>query len=153
MRSKINFFLSPNSTICLTIIIAVLVSSGVAGCKSYTSNVQKTQARADEASVIAALRTVNLAQQSHAITNGGSYATFLQLAEHGLLDSRFASDTPEIHGYVMTMTVAEKTFSCNADPTLAGDLQGRHFYLDSTSPLIRVNATQPASAKDEVVKF
>jgi hypothetical protein len=150
MRRRINL-LSPGSTICLTIV--AMLASGAAGCKTYTSNVQKTQTRADEASVIAALRTVNLAQQSHAITNGGNYATFLQLAEIGLLDSRFASDAPEVHGYVMTMTVGDKTFSCNADPTLSGDLKGRHFYLDSTSPLIRVNATQPASARDEVVKF
>ena len=151
MRRRIDL-LSPGNTISLTI-IAILLASGSLGCKTYTSNVQKTQARADEASVIAALRTINLAQQSHAITNGGNYATFLQLAENGLLDSRFASEAPEVHGYVMTMTVGDKTFSCNADPTLSGDLKGRHFYLDSTSPLIRVNATQPASAKDEVVKF
>ncbi len=151
MKRRINLF-SPNSKICLAVIV-VLVALGSAGCKTYTTNVQKTQARADEASVISALRTVNLAQQAHALTNGGNYAPFVQLAENGYLDSRFATETPEVHGYVMTMTVGDKTFSCNADPTLAGDLKGRHFYLDSTSSLIRVNATQPATAKDEVVKF
>ena len=151
MRRRINL-LSPKSTFCLTF-IAVLVASVNLGCKSYTTNVQKTQARADESSVVASLRTVNLAQQAHALTNGGDYAGFVQLAENGYLDSRFASDAPELHGYVMTMTVGDKTFSCNADPTMAGDLKGRHFYLDSTSSLIRVNANQPASAKDEVAKF
>jgi hypothetical protein len=133
--------------------IAALLALGSVGCKTYTSNVQKTQARADEASVVSALRTVNLAQQAHALTNGGNYGTFVQLAENGYLDSRFGSDTPELHGYVLTMTIGDKTFNCNADPTLSGDLKGRHFYLDSTSPLIRVNATQPATAKDEVAKF
>ena len=151
MRRRINL-LSPNSTFCLTL-IALLLASGSLGCKTYTTNVQKTQARADEASVVSALRTVNLAQQAHALTNGGNYAGFVQLAENGYLDSRFASDAPEVHGYVMTMAVGDKTFSCNADPTLSGDLKGRHFYVDSTSSLIRVNTTQPASAKDEVVKF
>ena len=151
MRRRINL-ISPTSKICL-IVIAALLALESAGCKTYTSNVQKTQARADEASVVSSLRTINLAQQGHALTNGGNYATFVQLAENGYLDSRFATETPELHGYVMTMTVGDKTFSCNADPTLSGDLKGRHFYLDSTSSLIRVNATQPATAKDEVVKF
>lgn len=151
MRCRINL-LSPKSTFCLTFIVVILASASV-GCKSYTTNVQKTQARADEASVVSSLRTVNLAQQAHALTNGGDYAGFIQLAENGYLDSRFASDAPELHGYVMTMTLGDKTFSCNADPTLSGDLKGKHFYLDSTSSLIRVNANQPASAKDEVVKF
>jgi hypothetical protein len=151
MRRRINLF-PPNSTIGLTV-IAVLMVSGSVGCKSYTSNLQKSEVRADEASVTATLRTIAQAQQAHALTNGGNYATFLQLAENGYLDSRFASDAPEVHGYVMTMTVGDKTFSCNADPTLSGDLKGRHFYVDSTSSLIRVNATQPASAKDQVVKF
>lgn len=151
MRRRINL-LSPKSTFCLTFITAILASGSV-GCKSYTTNVQKTQARADEASVVSSLRTVNLAQQAHALTNGGDYAGFVQLAENGYLDSRFASDAPELHGYVMTMTVGDKTFSCNADPTLSGDLKGKHFYLDSTSSLIRVNANQQASAKDEVAKF
>jgi hypothetical protein len=151
MRRRINLN-SPNITIYL-MVIALLLVSGSVGCKPYTSNLQKSRARADEASIISALRTVALAQRGHALTNEGNYATFSQLSEGGFLDSRFSSDTPEVNGYVMTMTVGDKTFSCNADPKLSDDLKGRHFYVDSTSPLIRVNATQPASARDEVLKF
>jgi hypothetical protein len=150
MRRRINLY-PPNITICLTV-IAVLLASGSAGCKSYTTGLQKSQTHAEEASVLSALRTVALAQQGHAVTNGGNYATFLQLSEGGYLDARFNSDAPEVHGYVLTMTLGDKTFSCNADPT-PSDPKGRHFYVDSTSPLIRVNANQPASAKDEVLKF
>ncbi len=141
-----------SSTIFLTI-IAGLLCAGSLACKPYTKELQKSQARGDEASVISALRTVALAQQGHSVTNGGNYAGFLQLAEGGYLDSRFSSEAPEVHGYVLTMTLGDKTFSCNADPTSAGDLKGRHFYVDSSSPLIRVNANQPASINDEVLKF
>jgi hypothetical protein len=121
-------------------------------CKPYTSELQKSQVRGDEASVLAALRTIALAQQGHAVTNGGNYAGFVQLAEGGYLDARFSSDAPEVHGYLFTMTLGDKTFSCNADPA-SGDVKGRHFYLDSSSPLIRVNANRPASVNDEVLKF
>jgi hypothetical protein len=123
------------------------------GCQSHTTQIQKTQARADEASVVAALRTVGLAQQGYAVTNEGNFGTFLQLTEGGYLDARFASEHPELHGYVLNMTVEDKTFKCNADPNASGDLKGRHFYLDSTSTLVRVNPTHPASASDEIVKF
>ncbi len=139
-------------TILLSIIAALLCLGSLA-CKPYTSELQKSQVRGDEASVLAALRTIALAQQGHAVTNGGNYAGFVQLAEGGYLDARFSSDAPEVHGYLFTMTLGDKTFSCNADPMSSDDLKGRHFYVDSSSPLIRVNATQPASAKDEVVKF
>ena len=151
MRRRINLLLSPNSTFCLAL-IAVLLVSGNVGCKSYTTGLQKSQARADEASVIAALRNVALAQHAHALTNQGNYATFSRLTEGGYLDSRFSSEAPEVHGYVLSMTVGDKTFTCNADP-MSVDLKGRHFYVDSTATLIRVNATQPASAGDEVLKF
>src|SRR5687768_5521240 len=135
MRPRINLD-PPNKTICL-IVVAVLLACGNIGCKSYTTGLQKSQANAEEASVVSALRTVGLAQQGHAVTNGGNYATFLQLSEGGYLDSRFASDAPELYGYVLTMTLGDKSFSCNADPNPSGDLKGRHFYVDSTSPLIR----------------
>ncbi|MEK6279544.1 MAG: hypothetical protein AABN95_04250 [Acidobacteriota bacterium] len=145
-------FATPNRTACLAVIIILLTLSSLA-CKSHTTTLQKTQARGDEASVIAALRTIVVAQQGHGVTNEGNYGTFPQLAAGGYLDERFASDAPEVRGYVLTMSLGDKTFSCNADPTLSGDLKGRHFYVDSTSPLIRVNAKEPATSGDEVLKF
>lgn len=151
MRRKPHRYL-PNSTIFRIVIAAFLCSAGLS-CKPYTSQLQKNQARGNEASVIAALRTITLAQQGHAVANGGDYAGFVQLAEGGYLDARFSSDAPEVHGYVLTMTLGDKTFSCNADPMSSGDLKGRHFYVDSSSPLIRVNVNQPASLNDEVLKF
>ena len=133
--------------------LATLFLTVAFACQSHTTQLVKSEARADEASVVAALRTVALAQQSYAATNEGNFGTFEQLTEGSYLDARFASGNPELHGYVLNMTVEDKTFKCNADPTASGDKKGRHFYLDSTSTLVRVNPTQPASASDEIVKF
>lgn len=131
--------------------VVFALSIGNFSCQSYTTGLKKTETHAGEASAIGAMRTVALAQQAHAVTNGGSHATFLQLVEGGYLDSRFNAETPELQGYVLTMNVGEKTFSCNADPV--GDQKGRHFYVDSSSALIRVNETQSASAKDDMLKL
>ena len=142
-----------NSTASLVLPWMLLLAAVAFGCQSKTTQLQKSQTGADEASVVAALRTVALAQQGYSVTNEGNFGTFLQLTEGGYLDARFASENPELHGYVLNMTVEDKTFKCNADPNASGDLKGRHFYLDSNSTLVRVNPTQPASAKDEIVKF
>ena len=131
-----------------TVLVVILVS---VCCQSYTTSLQKTETSADETSVIAAIRSVAMAQQSHAAANEGSFATFPQLVEGGYLDSRFKAEAPEVQGFVLTMKVGEKSYSCNADPV--GEQTGRHFYVDSTSPLIRVNATQSASAKDGLLKL
>ena len=132
-------------------IVFVLWAISGLGCQSYSTGVQKTETRTDETAVISALRTVALAQQAHAITGGGGYGTFHQLVEGGFLDSRFNSESPQIQGHVFTMKIGDKTFGCNADPT--ADNKGRHFYVDSSSQLIRVNETQPASASDDLLKL
>lgn len=153
MKQEIRLLFTTNTARLIWITLLLSLFGGVLGCKAHTTGLQESQARGDEAAVIAAMRTVAMAQQVYSITNEGGYATFEQLTEGGFLDERFASENPELHGYVMTMTVGDKTFKCNADPTDSGELKGRHFYLDSTSKLVRVNPTQPASEKDEIVKF
>jgi hypothetical protein len=135
------------SALTLLIGVAFLLS-----CQSYSTGLQQSVARADETSAIAALKTISTAQQTYAITNGGSYGTFQQLYEGGFLDERFNSTTPEIEDYVLTMEVSANSYRLNADPVRSGEQAGRHLYLDSTSPLIRVNPTQPATAKDPLMQ-
>ena len=50
------------------------------------------------------------------------------------------------------MEVSANTYHINADPARSGEAAGRHLYMDSTSPLIRVNATQPATARDPLLQ-
>ena len=127
-------------TFCLQTCIASL------SCQSYTTGLQQSVTKTDETAAIAALHTIATAQQTYAVTSGGSYGTFQQLREGGYLDSRFSSTTPEVKGYILTMAVNGNSFSCNADPAPPGS--GRHFYTDATSPVIHVNPSQPATAQD-----
>ena len=135
------------SIVCLLVVFALLLS-----CQTYTTGLQQSVARADETSAIAAIKTISTAQQTYAISNGGGYGTFQQLCEGGYLDERFNSTTPQIKDYVLSMDTSANFYRLNADPARSGDQAGRHLYMDSSSPLIRVNPTQPASAKDPLMQ-
>ena len=138
--------------------VLFLICSVVFGCKQYSTGLKQSSSRADETSAIATLRTVAQAQATYSISNAGNYGTFEQLAENGVLDPRFNHDTPEFHGYVFTMNVTSSSgpelgsYSCNADPAATSPHGGRHFYIDSDSRDIRVNATQPATSNDEILR-
>ena len=134
-------------TVILTLAVASLLS-----CHSYSTGLQQSVARADEASAVAAMKTISTAQQAYAISNSGSYGTFQQLCAAGQLDERFNSTKPEIKDYALSMEVGDNSYTLNADPTGTGETAGRHLYMDSSSPLIRVNATQPATAKDPLLQ-
>ena len=141
-----------------TLTLAFLLCTVFCGCQTYTSGLVKTGARADEAVVLSNLRSIIQAENAYNVSNG-SYGTFEQLTSGGFLDARFKADRPSLNQYSYTMTVTEKSadagtasFSCNADPERTGDRTGRHFYIDSTSNDIHVNATQTASATDEILK-
>jgi hypothetical protein len=134
---------------------AVLICLTLVACQNVSTPLEKTVARADEAVAIGALHTVATTQQTYSISNGGNFGTFQQLAGTGYLDSRFNAEQPVLKDYVLTMEVGSGAdgpyFRCHADPAGAGP-QGRHFYIDSTSNFIRVNATQSASASDPITQ-
>jgi hypothetical protein len=139
-------------------ILIVLFCITFVSCQKYTSGLVQTAGRADEAVVITNLRSIMTAESAYNLANG-SYGTFEQLTSGGFLDARFKADRPSLSQYSYTMTVTEKSadagtasYRCNADPERTGDREGRHFYTDSTSNDIHVNATQPASATDEIIK-
>ena len=140
-------------------LLAVLFLCAVAfGCKQYSTGLQQGSSRADETSAIATLRTIAQAQQTYNVSNAGAYATFEQLVEGGFLNSRFSHSNPQFHGYVFTMKVSSSSgpepgsYTCNADPALSSPQGGRHFYIDSNSYDIRVNATKAATSKDEILR-
>ncbi len=137
----------------LLIIAGVLFAgSMVLSCQSYSTGLQQSVARADETSAMVALKTIYGAQQAFALSNGGAYGTFQQLCAGGYLDERFNSSSPQIKDYVLSMEVSANSYRLNADPSRAGEQAGRHLYIDSTSPLIRVNPTQPATASDPLMQ-
>ncbi len=144
-------------TLLASFLLAV-VSINMISCQQYSAGLQKGSNRAEETSAIGSLRTIAQAQTTFSISNAGNYGTFEQLTEGGFLDSRFHHSSPALHGYVFNMQVnpategSQGSYSCNADPAPTSNLGGRHFYIDSISQEIRVNATQPATDKDEPLK-
>jgi Tfp pilus assembly protein PilE len=138
--------------LALTAFVSVVALS----CQSYSTGLQQSLSRADEAAATAALRTIAMAQQAYSATNNGNYGSFQQLAADGSLDARFNSEKPVLPGYVLTMETgsgaAGPFYKCHADPTKTGQQAGRHFYLDSTSTAVHFNETQAASETDPVTQ-
>jgi hypothetical protein len=137
------------------IALLLLVCTVFIGCQSYTTGLQKSAESANDPAAIVTLHSIATAQGSYAAANAGNYGTFQQLHEAGFLDSRFNSSKPEMAGYAFTM-LTQKTegepsrFSCNADPLQDGT--GRHFYMDSTANVIKVNPSQPATDADPPIR-
>jgi prepilin-type N-terminal cleavage/methylation domain-containing protein len=132
-------------------IIGILIAVGVTGWKAAVK-------AANEAAAIKTLRTI--AEQQMLYYNAhqrSSFGTFDEMLGEKLLDTRFAGTTPVVDGYVYTMRVVPKStttqagFAVNSDPQVTdgvGATGKNHFYLDSDSNTIHVNATQPATAAD-----
>jgi hypothetical protein len=137
------------------ITFAFLICVVSLSCQSYSTGLQQSVARADETAATGALRTIATAEQTYAVTNGGGYASFQQLCAGGYLDSRFNFEKPVLKEYVLTMETGTNAdgpyFHGNAEPTGTGPQAGRHFYIDQSS-VLRVNATQTASASDPVAE-
>ena len=137
-------------------LLVLLTCCASLGCQKYTTGMQQGVNKADETAAISALHSISLAQRNFSVSNGGSYGTFEQLVAAGLLDERFKADKPNVRGYALTMSVTAKTegvpegsYSVNADPEGSAPQAGRHLYMDSSSGLIHVNASQPATASDQ----
>lgn len=136
----------------------LLICLATFGCKDYSTGLQQSSSRVDETSAIATLRTLAQAQTTYSISNAGQFANFEQLVEGGFLDSRFHHTNPTLHGYIFTLEVTPATdqtpgsYSCNADPEPTALPGGRHFYIDSNSQDIKMNPTQPATSRDQILR-
>lgn len=126
-------------------------------CQEYTKGLQKSVAGADDTAAVAALKAIASAERNYNVTNAGEYGTLQQLTGAGLLDKRFTTDKP-VKDYVFTLKViakapggADGSYACNVDPDPSGP-GGKHFYLDSTSTDIHVNASQAATAADPILQ-
>lgn len=132
-------------------IIGILIAVGVTGWKAAVRS-------ANEAAAVKTLRTI--AEQQMLYYNAhqrSSYGTFEEMLKEGLLDARFAGTTPVVEGYVFTMRVIPKSttsqagYSVTADPQVTdgvGATGKNHFFMDSDSNTIHVNATQQATVAD-----
>ena len=136
----------------------LVASLATLNCQTYTTGLQQGAGRADEVAALSTLGAITRAQTAYSISNPGDYGTFEQLAAGGFLDDRFNSSKPRFYGYIFTMNVIPKSgskdgsYTLNVDPDPALKVTGKHFYLDSNSADIHVNASQQAAASDGIVK-
>ena len=127
-------------------------------CQSYTTGMQQGAGRADETAAVSTLGVISRAQTAYSISNNGDYGTFEQLAAGGFLDERFNNSEPKFYGYIFSMSVSprsgssDSSYSLNVDPDPAKKVTGRHFYIDSSSSDIHVNASSRAGARDALLK-
>jgi len=132
-------------------IIGILIAVGITGWRAAVR-------AANEAAAIKTLRSI--AEQQMLYYNShqrSSFGTFDEMLKENLLDTRFAGTTPVVDGYVYNMKVIPKSttqqagYTINADPQVTegvGATGKNHFYMDSDTNTIHVNATQPATVSD-----
>jgi hypothetical protein len=133
-----------------------LTGLGALACGGYTDTLVESPRRVDERVAVSTLRSIGQAQTAYSLTNSGDYGSFEQLVAGGHLDARLNSSKPKLYGYLLTLNIANRSsgpaqssYHSNADPDPAVNPAGRHFYLGSASPELRVNPTKPATANDE----
>ena len=132
-------------------IIGILIAVSVTG---YRAAMRAT----NEAAAISSLRSIAEQQMLYYnVHQRSTFGTFEEMLKGNLLNSRFAGTTPVVDGYVYTMKVIPKStsqqagYSVNADPQVAEGFAAtgtNHYYIDSDSNTIHVNATQPATTSD-----
>ena len=145
LRRK-HFFRSVMLLVALLTLLTALSCSSSEGLNSYT----KAVGAADEGSTIQTLRTIASAQGQYRAANG-EYGTFSALNKAGMLDVRFAADSPTLKGYRFTMNAGADNFTVNADPEATESQPAigvRHFFLDSNDGVIRANSKQAAGPGD-----
>jgi prepilin-type N-terminal cleavage/methylation domain-containing protein len=132
-------------------IIGILIAVGVTGWRAAVRS-------ANEAAAIKNLRTI--AEQQMLYYNShqrSTFGTFEEMRKENLMDDRYATTTPLVEGYIFTMKVIPKStnqqagYTVNADPQVSegvGATGRNHFYVDSDTNTIHVNATQPAAVAD-----
>jgi prepilin-type N-terminal cleavage/methylation domain-containing protein len=132
-------------------IIGILIAVGVTGWRAAVR-------AANEAAAIKTLRTI--AEQQMLYYNAhqrSTFGTFEEMLKENLLDTRFSGTTPVVEGYVFQMKIVPKStttqagYTVNADPQVTEGVQAtgkNHYYLDSNTNTIHVNANQPATPTD-----
>jgi type II secretory pathway pseudopilin PulG len=122
----------------------VLVGAAVYGWKA-------AQRAGNEAATLQNLKTIAAVEIQYFNTHDRTFGTFDQLVNEQMLSSKFKGNPVIADEYVLILNIgagrANASYVITADPQ--SDSSGRrHFYLDSTSEIIRANPDRHASADD-----
>jgi hypothetical protein len=114
----------------------------------------KAVGAADEGYAIQALRTIATTETQFKVTRE-TYGDFEALTQAGILDARFAAESPNLKGYRFTIKASSTDFSVNADPNRTENQPTtgvRHFFLDSSDNAIHANPTGVATRDDPTLQ-
>jgi Tfp pilus assembly protein PilE len=137
--------------------VVVLVPLAWLAVRMYNDSIQQKVIAADDLSARDALKNIQAAEQLYYESNG-EYATFPQLVEAGVFQTKQTGDALVNGGYKFTLRVTPKAdtqgpaYSVNADPVRAGgrDATGRrHYFISSEVAGVRYNEERPATAADK----
>ena len=115
------------------------------------------QRAGNEAAAQVDLKTIAAVEIQYYNTHSRTFGTLGQLIKEEMLSSKFSGNPAAADGYVFILRLTPKisvqagSYVLNADPQ-SNTTGGKHFYIDSTSPTIRVNPDQPAGGTDPPVK-
>src|SRR5678815_3076611 len=118
MKSKHTSQSNVTPLIALLIVVAIVGALVFIVVPAYKISIRA----ANEASAVATLNAIRVAQAKYVVDHKGEYGTFRQLFEEGYLGKRFNDDTPHNRGYVFVMNLIPKSekkapsFSVNANP-------------------------------------
>src|SRR6266571_2950023 len=110
----------------------------------------------NETATIQNLKTIDAVETQYFTTRSRTFATFDQLVREQMLSSKFVGNPPVTDGYILTLSLTTKpmgsasSYKLAADP-VDSDVGGKHFYLDSDSNRIHVNADGAAGPDDPVI--
>jgi len=152
MKSKLTSQSNVTTLIALLIVVAIVGGLVFIVVPAYKISIRA----ANEASAVATLNAIRVAQAKYVVDHKGEYGTFRQLFEEGYLD-KFNSDTPHNRGYVFVMNLLPRSekkapsFSVNANPEQSegiGATGGFFYYTDPVSGICFSKFGQ-ATAADE----
>jgi type II secretory pathway pseudopilin PulG len=126
--------------------IGFLVGAAVVGWKA-------AQRAGNEAATQQNLKTIAAAEIQYYNTHDRTFGTLDQAIREKMLTSKFSGTPPAADGYVFILSVTPKTsiqpssYTLNADPQ-GDNTGGKHFYIDSNSPMIHFNPDRSAGTTD-----
>ena len=135
--------------VALSIVLAFILA--LSGLAIYGH--RAAERAGNEVATIQNLKTIGAVEYEYFNTHKRAFATFEELVKDGLLSSRFTGNPVQKDGYKLRIMItpasanSPSSFIVTADPIDAST--GRnHFYLDSSSAVIRINPDGPAGPSD-----
>lgn len=137
--------------VVIVALLGLFVLGVFAGVVAFTW--KAAQRAGNEEAAKTDLKTIAAVEIQYYNMHNRTFGTFDQMIKEEMLTSKFSGSPPAADGYVFILRLTPKTsgqpgsYALNADPQ--SNASGvKHFYVDSTSPTIRVNSDQPAGPND-----